>query len=152
MLTKADRAILEELQDNFPIVSRPYAQVARKFNLTEIGLIKRIRSLKVRKVIRYAGAIFETKKLGIRSTLVAMSVPEKSLGRAIKVINSYPQVSHNYLREGEFNIWFTLSAPSKTQLSGLLAQISQKTGIAKIMSLETVKVFKINARFNLNKK
>jgi siroheme decarboxylase len=152
MLAKTDRAILKELQDDFPIVSRPYAQVAGKFGLTEAGLIKKLRSLKDKKVIRYAGAIFETKKLGIRSTLVAMSVPEKSLGRVIKVINSLPQVSHNYLREGEFNIWFTLSAPSKKQLSGLLAQVTQKTGITKIMSLETVKVFKINARFDLNKR
>ena len=151
MLTKIDRAILKELQDNFPIVSRPYAQVAEKFKLTEAGLLKRLRSPKIRKVIRYAGAIFETKKLGIKSTLVAMSVSRENLSRVVKVINSYPQVSHNYLRQGEFNIWFTLSAPSQAQLSDLLAQISRKTGKSRIMNLETVKVFKINARFNLDK-
>lgn len=152
MLAKTDRLILKELQDNFPIVSRPFAQVSEKFNLTEEDLIRKIKALKKRKLIRYIGAIFEGKKLGIKSTLVAMSVPKNDLARVIEVINSYPQVSHNYLREGEFNIWFTLCAPSTTRLAGLFEQIKQKTGITKVLNLETVRVFKVDARFKLNNK
>lgn len=152
MLAKTDRLILKELQDDFPIVSRPFAQVSEKIGLSEEDLIRRIKVLKKRKLIRYIGAIFEGKKLGIKSTLVAMSVPKKDLARVIGVINSYLQVSHNYLREGEFNIWFTLSAPSITRLTGLLKQIKQKTGITKILNLETVRVYKVDARFKLNNK
>jgi siroheme decarboxylase len=151
MLAKLDRSILKELQDNFPISSRPFAESGRKFGLSEEELICKVRALKKRKLIRYLGAIFENKKLGIRSTLVAMSVPRKRLFRTVKIINSYPQVSHNYLRQGKYNIWFTLSASSKTKLGLLLKEIKKRTGIDDVLNLETVKVFKINACFNLEK-
>jgi siroheme decarboxylase len=152
MLSKLDRLILKELQDNFPVSSRPFADSGRKFGLSEEELICKVRALKKRKLIRYLGAIFETKKLGIKSTLAAMSVPRKSLPKVTKIINSFPQVSHNYLRQAEFNIWFTLSAASKKQLAELLEEIKKKTGINEILNLETVKVFKIDARFNLKDK
>jgi len=152
MLTKLDRLILKELQNNFPVSSRPFAEVCSKFDLSEEELIRKVRSLKRRKLIRYAGAIFETKKLGIKSTLIAMRVPEKSLPKVTKIINSYSQVSHNYLRNGEYNIWFTLSAGSKPLLAALLKEIKQKTAIEDVLDLETVRVFKINARFNLKSK
>jgi siroheme decarboxylase len=152
MLSRSDSAILKELQDDFPIVSRPYALVARRLNLTESALIGRIRSLRKRKIIRYAGAIFETRRLGIISTLVAAKVPVKNLGRVIKVINSYPQVTHNYLRQGDFNIWFTLSAPGSLQLKKLLEEIKEKAGVSEVLNLETLKVLKINARFKIKNK
>jgi DNA-binding Lrp family transcriptional regulator len=152
MLTELEKRILKELQDNFPVSSRPYAESCRKFGLSEDELIRKVKSLKKRKLIRYAGAIFETKKLGIKSTLVAMRVPRKSLARVTRIINSFPQVSHNYLREGVYNIWFTLSAGSALKLAGLFKSIKKKTGITDALNLETVKVFKINARFNLENK
>jgi siroheme decarboxylase len=152
MLSKLDRLILKELQDNFPISSRPYAESCRKFGISEEELISKVKSLKKRKLIRYAGAIFETKKLGIKSTLVAIRAPRKSLSRVTRIINSYPQVSHNYLRAGVYNIWFTLSAGSASLLAKLLKEIKKKTGVADVLNLETVKVFKINARFNLENK
>ncbi len=149
MLAKLDKLILKELQDNFPIVSRPYALAADKFKLTEGELIGKVKDLRKRKLIRYIGATFENKKLGIKSALVAMSVAEKDIQRVAKIINSYPQVSHNYLRAGGFNIWFTLSAPSALRLAGLLKQIKQRTGVTKVLNLETVRVFKIDARFKV---
>ncbi len=149
MLAKLDKLILKELQDNFPVVSRPYALAADKFNLTEGELIRKVKDLKKRKLIRYIGATFENKKLGIKSALAAMSVAEKDIQRVAKIINSYPQVSHNYLRAGEFNIWFTLSAPSASRLAGLLKQIKHRTGVTKMMNLETVRVFKIDAKFKI---
>jgi DNA-binding Lrp family transcriptional regulator len=150
MIAKNDRLILKELQDDFPVASRPFAEVCAKFKLSEEELIRKVRALKKRKLIRYLGAIFETRKLGIRSTLVAMSVAGEDLKRVIRIINSYPQVSHNYLRKGKFNIWFTLSASSEPALKTLLKEIKKRTGIKDVLNLETVKVFKINARFNLS--
>ncbi len=152
MLSELDKTILKELQDNFPVSSRPFAEVSGKFDLSEEDLISKLRSLQKRKLIRYLGAVFATKKLGIRSTLVAMSVPKKILSRVIRLINSYPQVSHNYLRSGEYNIWFTLSAASKPQLEALFKEIKKRSGVNKVLNLETVKVFKIDARFDLKNK
>ncbi|MCX5708214.1 MAG: Lrp/AsnC family transcriptional regulator [Candidatus Omnitrophica bacterium] len=151
MLAKLDRLILKELQDNFPISRRPFADSCRKFGLSEEELICKVRSLKKRKLIRYLGAIFETKKLGIKSTLVAMNVPRKRLFQTVRMINSYPQVSHNYLRSGKYNIWFTLSAASKAKLALLLKEIKRRANMEDVLNLETVKVFKINARFKLEK-
>jgi siroheme decarboxylase len=80
-----------------------------------------------------------------------MSVPRKRLFQTVRIINSYPQISHNYLRNGKYNVWFTLSAGSASQLVKFFKEIKNKTGIEDVLNLETVKVFKINARFNLKK-
>jgi len=148
MTSKLDRQVLKGLQDDFPVESRPFASAGARFGLSESRLIRRLKKLRRTGHIRYLGAVWENGKLGIRSTLVAMRVDKKYIKRTVKVINSYPQVSHNYLRRGEFNIWFTLSAGSRASLSRLINEIKRKTGIKEVINLETVKVFKIDARFN----
>ncbi|MCK9594531.1 MAG: hypothetical protein PHH68_02930 [Candidatus Omnitrophica bacterium] len=149
MLNKSDRLLLEELQDGFPLNSRPYARIAARIGMSEKALIHKLKKLKKDKVIRYVGAIFDNRALGVNSTLVAMAVPENSLSRVVDLVNALPQVSHNYLRGGEFNLWFTLSAADKAGLKKLLAWIKKETGIKKCLGLDTVRVFKINARFDL---
>ena len=148
-LSGPDRRILRELQDTFPVSWRPYADIAGKFGLSEEALLRKVKAWKRAKILRYVGAIFDNKRLGIRSTLVAMKVPARSLARVAAIVNSYPQVSHNYLRRSEYNLWFTLSAPSSGALHGLIRQIRKKTAIKDLLNLETVKVFKIDARFKL---
>jgi DNA-binding Lrp family transcriptional regulator len=152
MLKSKDRALLKELQDNFPLESHPYLAIAKRLRLTEEEAIKKTKTLKKKKIIRYVGAIFDTKKLGLSSTLVAMSVPRKRIKRVSKIINSYPEVSHNYLRNDKFNLWFTLSTPSRAGLLRLLGRIKSRTGISQALNLATLKVFKIDARFGLLKK
>jgi len=149
MLNKNDRLLLEELQDGFPLNSRPYARIAGGIGISEKALIRKLKKLKKNKVIRYVGAIFDNRALGVKSTLVAMAVPKNSLPRVVDLVNAFPQVSHNYLRDDEFNLWFTLSAADKDNLRKLLARIKKETGIKKCLGLDTVRVFKINARFDL---
>lgn len=149
MLKQKDRFLLEELQSNFPLSSRPYSEIAKKLRLSERVVMNRLKNLMRKKIIRYIGGIFDTKRLGVESTLVAMSVPERRLEKVARIINAYPQISHNYLRDSRFNLWFTLSAPDKSKLENLLSDIRAKTGINQILNLSTVRVFKIDARFNL---
>jgi siroheme decarboxylase len=149
MLNKNDRLLLEELQDGFPLVSRPYSRIAAQVGISEKALIRKLKRLKKAKVIRYVGAIFDNRALGVKSTLAAMAVPKNSLAGVTAIVNSFSQVSHNYLRDDEFNLWFTLSAADKDSLKRLLARIKKETGIKKCLGLDTVRVFKINARFDL---
>lgn len=147
MLTLKDKLLLEKLQSNFPLTRQPYQEIAKRLGLKEQGVINKVNFFKRRGIIRYIGAIFDTRKLGLKSTLIAMRVPKEKIRRSVKIINKYPEVTHNYLRKDKFNLWFTLSAPSQKRLSKLIAQIKRKTGIREILNLATQKVFKIDARF-----
>ena len=149
MLNQKDRLLLKELQNNFPASERPYLEIGRRLGLTESEVIKKLKKFKKNGLLRYIGAIFETKKLRFKSSLVAMAVPEARLSQVTKIINSYPEVSHNYLRSDRFNVWFTVSAHSEEKLKKIIGQIKKKTKIAESLDLTTKKVFKIDARFNI---
>jgi len=149
MLKLQDRLLLRELQNNFPFSGRPYLEIGKRLRLSEEEVIERIKVLKKKKIIRYIGAIFDTKKLGLASSLIAMSVPCARIKKVSNIINSYPQVSHNYLRNNKFNLWFTLSAASKRELLKLIHRIKKRTRIGEALNLATRKVFKIDARFGL---
>ena len=111
-LDDLDRAILNEIQSNFPIVSRPYAEVGVRVGADEEQVLRRVRTLMESGVIRRLGANFTSRKLGYTSTLCAARVPPESLERFVEVVNRYPGVTHNYLRDHHFNVWFTLIAES----------------------------------------
>ncbi len=142
-----DRKILRELQDGFPLRPRPFLSLARRFGMTEEGLLKKLNVLQARGLIRYLGIVFDLEKLGLSSTLVAMRVPPRSLKKAVKVINGCPQVTHNYLREGPYNVWFTLSAASDQELFKLIRRIKTRSGIADILDLRKIEIFKKRAVF-----
>ncbi|MDD5347180.1 MAG: Lrp/AsnC family transcriptional regulator [Candidatus Omnitrophica bacterium] len=149
MLTKKDKLLLRELQDNFPLVERPFAKTAARFGLREDEVIGKLRNWKKRKVIRYFGAIFDTGKLGICSTLVAMKVAGRDVKRVSRIVNAFPEVSHNYLRRGEYSMWFTLSAHSRKELRQLFLEIKKRTGVREALDLAAIRVFKIDARFGI---
>ena len=145
-----DRRILNEIQKKFPITSRPYLSLARKLKLKEREIVERVQKLKDVGVIRRIGASFSAKSVGFSSTLCAAKVPERKIEEFVSVVNTYPGVTHNYEREGEFNIWFTLIAPSRKRIEQILAQISRKTGVKDILDLPALKTFKISVDFNFD--
>lgn len=147
MLSQKDKLLLDELQSNFPISARPYRDIAVKFGLREEEVMQKIKLFQKKGIIRYIAGVFNLKKLGLVSGLIALSVPRRDLARVVRIINSYPQVSHNYLRKDKFNLWFTLSASSKRRLLDLVREIKERTGINHTLDLFTLKVFKIDARF-----
>ncbi len=144
-----DKAILNRIQSDFPVSSRPYEVIADEFDLTEDEIIRRVQQLKATGIIRRIGGNFVPGKLGYVSTLCAGKVPENKIETFAKTVNRYTGVTHNYVRENEYNVWFTFIAPSMELIEKYLAEISLKTGITDIINLPATHVFKIKAHFNL---
>ncbi len=144
-----DRAILNRIQSDFPIASRPYLVIANDLDLSENDVIKRLVRLKENNIIRRIGGNFVPEKLGFVSTLCAAKVEEDKIDFFASIVNRYHGVTHNYQRDNEFNIWFTFIAPSMEEIEQNLENISQKTGIKEIINLPSTKVYKIKAHFDL---
>lgn len=145
---EVDRSILNSIQDGFPLTSRPFAELGAKLGLDEDEAISRIQKLRDAGIIRRIAPIIDVKKLGGASTLVAMSAPLDRVDEVASTINTYSEVSHNYLRQDEYNIWFTVSASSKSRLDQILKEIGEKTGCPYV-NLPTVKIFKLGVRFEV---
>lgn len=144
-----DKVILNRIQSDFPITQNPYLAIAKELGLTEDDVIKRIKKLKKNGIIRRIGGNFVPEKLGFVSTLCAAAVPEEKIEAFAETINRYTGVTHNYLRDGSFNVWFTFIAPSMKEIESNLGKISKETGIHEIINLPATKVFKIKAHFDL---
>lgn len=149
-MDKWDKKILDIIQTDFPLESRPYDIIAQKIGLTEEEVLSRVKRLKEKGVIRRIGANFQSRKLGWFSTLCAAKVPEEKLSEFIQEVNKYPGVTHNYLRKNQFNVWFTYIGPSQEEVEADLKKISQKTGI-EVLSLPAVKMFKIKVDFPMQR-
>lgn len=149
-LDRKDRLILNEIQRNFPVTHRPFLALARKLGMNEKEILGRVQKLKETGIIRRIGASFSSNAVGFRSTLCAAKVPPKKVEEFVAVVNSYPGVTHNYEREGDYNIWFTLIAPSRREIERILGEISRKTGIKNILNLPASKIFKIAVDFNFD--
>lgn len=149
MMDKTDKNILNEIQSDFPISSRPYHELGKRLNLSESEIINRIKRLKDVGIIRRIGGNFDSGRLGFTSTLCAARVPEEKVNHFAEVVNRYPGVTHNYLRNHSFNIWFTFIAQDMARIENALKEISEETGVTEILNLPAVRSFKINAEFKL---
>ncbi len=144
-----NKKILNTIQLNFPIDTRPYKILAENLGLSEDDLIQRISRMKKDMLIRRIGGNFSPDKLGYHSTLCAAQVPEEKIELFTKTVNGYSGVTHNYLREHKFNIWFTFIAPSFQIIKKNLEDIRNSTGVDTILNLPATRVFKISANFKL---
>ncbi len=144
-----DILIINHIQSDFPITENPYAIIGKRLGLTEDDVITRVQSLKKNGIIRRIGGNFSPEKLGFFSTLCAAQVPEEKLTDFADTVNSYSGVTHNYIRENAFNVWFTFIAQSVSEIEANLKEIVKKTGVDTIINLPATKVFKISAKFKL---
>ena len=145
-LDELDKRLLNLLQGSFPLSPRPYAEVGRLAGVDEDEVLRRTQRLMDDRIIRQVTPIFDTRVLGYQSMLVAAKVDPEHPHRAAKVINSHPGVSHNYLRDHDFNLWFTIAIEpgSRLGLDGTLAVLERLTGAESIRQLPTLRLFKIN--------
>ncbi len=144
-----DRAILNQIQSDFPLTPRPYLAIGQQLKLSEDRVLKRVHRLKEAGIIRRIGGNFTPHALGFVSTLCAAKVPPDKINRFAEIVNRYPGVTHNYRRENTFNVWFTFIAPSMNEIEANLKQISAESGVADILNLPATKVFKIKAEFKI---
>jgi siroheme decarboxylase len=144
-LDDLDRRLLNLMQGSFPLVARPYAEVARAAGMEEAEVLTRVGRLVDERIIREVTPIYDTRALGYASMLVAAKVDPEYPHRAAEVINGHPGVSHNYLRDHDFNLWFTIATEpdSKLGLQGTLDVLQRLTAAESIRQLPTLKLFKI---------
>ena len=148
-IDETDKSILNRIQSDFPITSRPYHTIAKELGLASEDVLARIKRLKKDGIIRRVGGNFVPGKLGFVSTLCAARVPTDKIQAFAAIVNRYPGVTHNYRRENDFNIWFTFIAPSMEEIEANLQKISEETGIKDILNLPATHVFKIRAQFEV---
>lgn len=144
-----DKKILNILQKDFPLDEQPFLIVAEKCCISEEEALFRIQKLKDDGIIRRIGAVFDGVKLGRVSTLCAARVPQDKLDIFVNAVNAGKGVTHNYLRNNEYNVWFTLNAANAYELESFLADLKKKTGITDILDMRAVRTFKIDATFEV---
>ena len=144
-LDAVDKRLLNLMQGRFPLEPRPYASVAAEAEISEEETLTRIQRLLDERIIRQVTPIFDTRALGYKSMLVAAKVDPDNPWRAAKIINAHPGVSHNYLRNHDFNIWFTIAVEpdSMLGLDGTLDALAAEAGATSIRQLPTLTLFKI---------
>ncbi len=144
-----DKEILNEIQWTFPLVPQPYHDIAKKFSITPEIIKERLINLKKIGVLRQLSAIFDTRKLGYKSSLVAMEIEPDKLDFVAQQINRHPGVSHNYERNHEFNLWFTLAVPPGSDLKAEVEKFQKLEGIKKVRLLPTIQLFKIGVKLDM---
>lgn len=147
LVDNIDRSILNIIQGDFPLDPRPYAVLGERLGITESEALSRVRGLTEEKVIRKIGASFNTRRLGHASCLVAAKVPSNRLEEVASIVSSFAEVTHNYGRESDYNLWFTLVCESDAQMDGVLEKIKAATGVGEMHKLPAEKMFKIKVEF-----
>lgn len=148
-MDELDKELLNEIQWTFPLVTRPFDAIANKFNITTEIVKERLNHLKEIGVLRQLSAIFDTRKLGYTSSLVAMEIEPDKLEYVANQINRHPGVSHNYERDHQFNLWFTLAVPPGSDLKTELDKFNVLKGIKKVRMLPTLQLFKIGVKLDM---
>lgn len=149
IMDEIDKKILNILQKEFPLEEQPFLIVGQRCGISEDETIFRIRKMKENKIIRRIGAVFDGARLGRVSTLCAARVPEDKMDFFVKIVNANKNVTHNYQRNHEYNIWFTVSAENGKELENFIQELKKTTGIHDILDMRAVRTFKINASFDL---
>ena len=147
-----DRELLNAIQSGFPLTEQPYRELGNELGLSEAEVIRRLGELKSQNVVRQISAIFDTRRLGYKTTLVAFAYEPDQLNRGALFINRHPGVSHNYAREGSYyNLWFTLAVPGDGDLEATIQWMARETNALSHRIMPTIRFFKIGVNFDMVK-
>jgi DNA-binding Lrp family transcriptional regulator len=142
----ADRAIVNQLQGDFPVCERPYAEAATKLGLTEDELLQRLDTLLENGTLTRFGPMYHAERLGGALTLAAMKIPDADFERVAEIVNRFPEVAHNYAREHAFNMWFVLATEAPERIEEVIGEIERATGY-RVYNMPKLEEFFVGLRF-----
>ncbi|MGJ0484603.1 MAG: Lrp/AsnC family transcriptional regulator [Methylomicrobium sp.] len=148
MLSDLHKQLLNDFQRDFPLVERPYLEIANKLGVSENAVLSALTELRDNQLISRVGPIIPPNQIGV-SMLVAMAVPEPELQKVADIVSRYPEVNHNYEREHRFNLWFVAVASNAEHLGRVLDAIESETGYPT-QRLPLVNDFFIDLGFRLD--
>jgi len=150
-MDELDRKILDAAQREFPLAADPYALLAERVDSDAETVFARVMALLDDGTIRRLGAVWDSRRLGFATTLVALRVPPERVADVAALVNRYDEVTHNYERSGEWNLWFTLVARDAARIEAILSELRRDAGIreADMMNLPAEQVHKLDARFRV---
>ncbi|MBZ9713307.1 Lrp/AsnC family transcriptional regulator [Deinococcus multiflagellatus] len=148
----AREQLLNRIQRDIPIVQRPYARLAEEVGLSEAEALAILREVKAEGVLRQVSAIFDTRTLGYQSSLVAAVYDEDQLDAGAEVVNTHPGVSHNYKRNHDFNLWYTIAVPPESNLEAHVQKLHELSGARLTRLMPTLHLFKIGVEFDMTGK
>jgi len=137
------------MQKDFPLVEEPFAELGSRLGLSAQQVLDRAGQLREKKIIRILGPVFNSRALGYQSTLVAMRVPEDRIEQAAQIITSHSGVGHNYQRDHQYNLWFTLAIRGDADLKEALREFDQQIQPEAMFELPATKLFKIRLFFDM---
>lgn len=148
-----DRKIITQLQMDFPISPDPYDIIADRLGIDTQTLFQRVEALIGSGTIRRIGISVNSHKMGYSSTLAAVRIPDDQVGSASEIIDSYPEITHSYLRSDDFNVWFTVIAEGQHRIQEVLDELRIKLNIdiSDVLDLPMKQLFKLDARFTPSK-
>jgi DNA-binding Lrp family transcriptional regulator len=146
-LDAADRALVNDLQGGFPLVERPFAEVAERLGMKEDEVTRRLGGLLARGVLTRFGPMYHTERLGGGLTLAAMKVPDDDFERVAELVNARPEVAHNYARDDAFNMWFVIATETPGRIAGMIAEIEAATGL-KVYDMPKRREFFVGLRLD----
>ncbi len=149
VLDDQDKQLLNQMQFDFPLSDSPWQALAEGMGLTGAQVLSRVRKLKETGIIRQISAIFDTKALGYTGTLAAARIPDARLDEAAAIVSAHPGVSHNYKREAEFNLWFTLAVPPGESLDDHLKRLADEARFKDYLALPTIRTFRIGVKLDV---
>jgi DNA-binding Lrp family transcriptional regulator len=149
MLNEFDKRLLNIVQSDIPLTSRPFAVVAERLGSDEASVLARLQFLRQNGYIRRIGPFFDSARLGYVSTLVALAVEPAAVPAVAATVNAYPGVTHNYEREADYNLWFALLSPDMAAQEDVLAAVAALPGVKALLNLPATRKYKVNVRFTL---
>ncbi len=147
-MTELRSDLIRAVQAGVPIMERPFQALGEKLGQSEKAVLDELESLSSEKILREISAVLEGSVLGYESALVAGSVPVNQLDQTVDAINSHPTVSHNYLRNHRYNLWFTIAVPPGMSLERTLELLAQETACGPFHPLRRTHTFKIGVNFD----
>ncbi len=146
-LDERDKKLLWAAQVHFPVVEEPFKLLGQRLGMEAQDVLERLHRLRKEGYIRRLGAVFDSRRLGFVTTLVAAAVPQGRLEQVAAMVADIPGVTHSYSRCHRYNLWFTLTAPNQVRIHAVLSDLRQRSGIGEIRSLPAERVYKIRAVF-----